>query len=98
HSPPTPFPYTTLFRSSLHIMKRAGRPQRGPAGAHGGDEVGFVADAEKRIELAGERGVRRVLEQCRRAHGNESAGLGGDPSPRIADRKSTRLNSSHGSI
>src|SRR2546422_8569463 len=94
----TLFPYTTLFRSPAHLRHRA----------H--DEV-IVREAEGRTDrpaAAACREVRRVVEDCalvadalevrdvgRLGLGHQEDFPGRDP---IQDRKSTRLNSSHGYI
>src|SRR3712207_7258394 len=79
----TLFPYTTLFRS--------GRPRRcaGPVPADPADLAGPPAAP---LEVAGERSADAVGA---RAHHLVGAGDGADDG---ADRKSTRLNSSHANI
>ena len=52
----------------VHVAAGIGGPQRGPARAHGGEERGFVVDAEKALELAGEIGALAILDQGGRAH------------------------------
>src|SRR3712207_8218900 len=79
----TLFPYTTLFRSAPgHDLARRVR-RVGPAG---GDAVGGDAGDRQLVDVALGVGERR-LEVGR-------AGERGD----VADRKSTRLNSSHANI
>src|SRR5207302_11200227 len=95
--PPTPtlFPYTTLFRS-LHAA--AGRPARHdrPAtrGAHPGRRVrrvGSVAALGDPVRLRGHHAVDAALPEARqRIPATRRTRL-----PGCADRKSTRLNSSH---
>src|SRR2546422_2996378 len=65
----TLFPYTTLFRSLLHVLRReVARPVPVAGEADDGDDVVLPQDAAQRVDV-----VHR-------------------------DRKSTRLNSSHGYI
>ena len=52
----------------FHVAARIGGPQRRPAGAHGGEEFGFVAEAEEALELAGEIGAGAILDQRRGTH------------------------------
>ena len=52
----------------VHVAARMRGPQRRPAGAHGGEEFGFVGEAEEALELAGEIGALAVLDQRRGAH------------------------------
>ena len=52
----------------LHVAARMRGPQRRPAGAHRGEEFGFVGEAEEALELAGEIGAFAVLDQRRGAH------------------------------
>src|SRR5690606_40173633 len=94
-APPTSplFPYTTLFRSSLHqpFRKRAavvaaGRADRRDLVAAPHQQHGLVAD------VAQERGAFRKVGE-RHALGEVGAGGGGWFG--CQDRKSTRLNSSH---
>src|SRR3712207_6937785 len=78
----TLFPYTTLFRS-----RGEHRPE--------------VTDAGHRVRLAGPRGPTEGGAGQGLGGGDREAG--GDPGPlvdrgRLADRKSTRLNSSHANI
>src|SRR5687768_18359489 len=81
----TLFPYTTLFRSLQELRRRV------PAGIHGGGSRGRV-DGHRRD---------RSLRRQRRAGSDESLGglvqQGHGLFP-LQDRKSTRLNSSHGYI
>jgi hypothetical protein len=44
------------------------RPQGSPAGAHGRDEFGLLADPEKALELAGKIRVGATFNQRRGAH------------------------------
>src|SRR5207245_5987157 len=88
-SPPTPFPYTTLFRSDEDPVERA-RSNRerevvvhqhrvdAPAAAQVDPAAGLVAEGRDRDAV--------LKRDPAAADGLE------------ADRKSTRLNSSHGSI
>ena len=57
----------------LHVAPRIGGPQRGPAGAHRGEEIGFAVEAEEALELPGEIGAGAILDQRRRAHHPERA-------------------------
>ncbi len=56
----------------VHVAARIGGPQRRPAGAHRGEKLGFVGDAEEALELAGEIGAGAILDQRR---GADRAGL-----------------------
>src|SRR3712207_8413613 len=76
----TLFPYTTLFRSDLHV------PPVPPGLPEG------VRDERRR--RPGEH--RRPADRPRWRPGHLE--LGQDPGPHAADRKSTRLNSSHANI
>ena len=51
-----------------HIAARIAGPQRRPAGAQRGQELGVVVDAEKTLELAGKIGIGAILDQRRRTH------------------------------
>src|SRR5699024_12649732 len=91
--PPTPtlFPYTTLFRSGLR------------GGHTGGVRVGELEGERDRtavVLLGGDEPPRCQPREAVRGRGE--AGLAAGPEPREADRdadrKSTRLNSSHVSI
>src|SRR5687768_17700541 len=89
----TLFPYTTLFRSELDLLRRHARLQQRVAHA-----VGTVAGAVDRHHLA------RVLVQITgdvvhlAVLGRPQVGpVGVEPDVPV-DRKSTRLNSSHGYI
>src|SRR5207244_11405780 len=86
---PTPFPYTTLFRS-----ERA--DPRSPSREHVGADVG------QRLPARGAEGRRRRLRPDGGSRGEEvrRARDGADRRAllhlaRLRDRKSTRLNSSH---
>jgi hypothetical protein len=59
----------------LHVAARVGGPQRRPAGAHGGQHIGFIVETEEALELAGEVGAGPVLDQSGRAHDAERAVL-----------------------
>src|SRR2546429_229876 len=48
---------------AFHAAARIRGPQRGPAGAHGGEQCGLVVDAEKALELAGEIAAFAILDQ-----------------------------------
>src|SRR3712207_7943580 len=78
----TLFPYTTLFRSH-RVRGRGGRPDRGDA-----------PQRRVRPPRAGVAWEAKDSPQSRREH---RGGAEGDPK-RKADRKSTRLNSSHANI
>src|SRR3712207_9541992 len=90
----TLFPYTTLFRSVLDGMRDAEDPrvveqQVEPAelGARGGEELldrGRIAHVGRDDERARARGAAELLGLQQRLA--------------TADRKSTRLNSSHANI
>src|SRR5690606_41918987 len=106
---PTLFPYTTLFRSRLHLLdvaRTAVLQQLLGQHAHGDRHVlqrflALLRGDDQRVEgggLAFARG-RRLL---RGGGGGEAGQRGGDrPGQHVAmrvvpiDRKSTRLNSSH---
>src|SRR3712207_7317288 len=80
----TLFPYTTLFRSRALAAARGLEPVLLPA-------------------PRGERRGRRVVEDVEAEQAVRAAGAGGDVreealARRLADRKSTRLNSSHANI
>jgi hypothetical protein len=51
-----------------HVAQRPRRPQRGPAGAHRGEEIGLVVEPEKALELPGEARAVAVLHKRRGAH------------------------------
>ena len=57
----------------VHVAARVRGPQRRPAGAHRGEEFGFVGEPEEAFELAGEIGALAVLDQRRGAHHAERA-------------------------
>src|SRR3546814_13175386 len=80
----TLFPYTTLFRSDmpLHEGQAGGDLRRGRLPVAGRAPEDHVADVD-----AG------PVEADRRQHAVEK--LAAHPDERLADRKSTRLNSSH---
>src|SRR3712207_9001605 len=86
----TLFPYTTLFRSHTRLHPLQHHPQDlGP------DAVGVVVEVQRVDVLVL---LRRVL-----GVGDGAVGPGGEPlrmllRPRVVDRKSTRLNSSHANI
>src|SRR5207245_11725775 len=97
--PPTPistlFPYTTLFRSLLSGKTIIVAAARGARSQHQRPVRQLVRARSVRGEMAvqqlvdlGEGGQGRLLVLAPR----EAGGHG------VADRKSTRLNSSHGSI
>src|SRR5687768_18205602 len=79
----TLFPYTTLFRS----RKLVELDQRGPAGG----------DLRSRLAPIPSTRVRQKAGHLRRAQPPELIGGRADPAFTL-DRKSTRLNSSHGYI
>src|SRR5690606_39645686 len=91
HPTASRFPYTTLFRSRLHVP-----PELGPAlPVELGEVAGAVPDragarAEQAEEGAGEGGLARAAlpDQA-----DAPAGAHGEAD--VVDRKSTRLNSSH---
>src|SRR5207245_10081527 len=89
--PPPRSPYTTLFRS---------RPERHPAGDALGqaDDVGIDAPVLDRVHLASaaHAGLHLVNDQQHPVAIAQFAQRGQKAGGR--DRKSTRLNSSHGSI
>ena len=73
-----------------HVAARVGGPQRGPAGAHRGEEILLVVDAEEAFELAGEIGVGAILDQRRGAHRPRARAhlRGGCARPQAAARRS----------
>src|SRR5256885_6728902 len=79
----TLFPYTTLFRSYLQMVRHGHRDHR--------DQLGRVAPDDRAPENDAGRGVAEDL--------HEPAGVAVDQGFRVGrerpDRKSTRLNSSH---
>src|SRR3712207_6877330 len=79
----TLFPYTTLFRSDLVERRERGRVDRGAARVEE-QLVGEQAD----LEAAERHGGRHLLAEPGLLHEAVDA----------ADRKSTRLNSSHANI
>src|SRR5207245_5699132 len=90
-----PFPYTTLFRSDRVFVAMSGGVDSSLAAALLADRGEDVVGVWMRLTPAGTSsdsprccGTDEAGEQARRA----AAHLG------IPDRKSTRLNSSHGSI
>src|SRR5207245_9060120 len=98
--PPPPctrrFPYTTLFRSYRDQRRLLLEQQRaGPQGQEGPvSRLGEAAGLLQRV--AGERGAARAAQEGRRPRRPEPQDLERRVPP--LDRKSTRLNSSHGSI
>src|SRR3712207_7549106 len=79
----TLFPYTTLFRSD--VEDRPGGPEH-PSRRH---DLGLPEGVEPGVAVAGVGdSPREGAEQEHQRHGEQS----------IADRKSTRLNSSHANI
>src|SRR5207245_11399863 len=81
------FPYTTLFRSSRGVIQAVAGPCRG---AH------KTADCRSLAVAAVPVGDRTACSACPGAHDTADRDFL-DPVCRL-DRKSTRLNSSHGSI
>src|SRR5207245_11727136 len=80
------FPYTTLFRSCrAHAARRLLRAAHGRGGGIGGDRERDRAGRARDDGSVVHPGSRRL-------------GLCGRDARLIQDRKSTRLNSSHGSI
>src|SRR3712207_8878569 len=80
----TLFPYTTLFRSS-RINHLAADPREYRLLDHLGTEPAVVY-------------LKKVDPEAPSHNRSPSRGEGARPSPRPADRKSTRLNSSHANI
>src|SRR5687768_17807806 len=88
----TLFPYTTLFRSEGRCERLAAALDGRGVGARLGDGP---AGAVQPVWVAGILAERdRPLESRRRDRGKRLARTG----PHTEDRKSTRLNSSHGYI
>src|SRR2546430_9632582 len=88
----TLFPYTTLFRSQA----RGGAA--GLVGARGA-HIGGVP--QRAARLAQDPGVRRLCQRAAvavPAARGRAAGVSALVAPPLADRKSTRLNSSHSQI
>src|SRR5207245_9140926 len=90
----TLFPYTTLFRSPRGHLVSGRRPLAvrtagPPPGASGGGWRG----ARRGMDRAVRQGLRRHALDV--YHGGDAGSPAGRTAP---DRKSTRLNSSHGSI
>src|SRR3712207_7243755 len=79
----TLFPYTTLFRSGLERVGALDRLDPGGRGEHLGDPRAFLAGGEVAAHAGPDVLGRADVER---------AVVGG------ADRKSTRLNSSHANI
>src|SRR5207249_12284284 len=92
--PPTPFPYTTLFRSlrwHLHELDPAGGPA--PRTLNRLRSLDLLAKRLAGVEGIVARIARDLIERCR------SLTIAITQLEReISDRKSTRLNSSHVSI
>src|SRR5207302_11078046 len=94
-TPPTPFPYTTLFRSCLH------EPDEARLLELVGDLPGSRGEQHERHD---EHGTRQVHERVG-IEARDRGGLEGDEDHQrvlvdvvvrgTEDRKSTRLNSSH---
>src|SRR5207244_10704750 len=80
---PTPFPYTTLFRSLVEYTQTIEQI--------GGNGMG---GARPRVP-AQERADRRRLHAHAGQRARPQPARAGPPAPQLADRKSTRLNSSH---
>src|SRR2546422_4536878 len=89
----TLFPYTTLFRSRLDQHRRADRATRDPERILCEDEH-VVPQA--RLEMAFE--LRKIEVGARAARGELRRGMEKGEPEIEQDRKSTRLNSSHGYI
>src|SRR5207245_11790391 len=91
HTPPpptasTPFPYTTLFRSREGLFRQPRRLRR---------RIGSEGAAYQAARVDGSGRRQCALSHPRgRPRAHATVLLGG----RHQDRKSTRLNSSHGSI
>src|SRR2546429_5129297 len=85
----TLFPYTTLFRSLLR-GRQPGRP------AKADQELAYDPDEEERREQPQKRGGELRVDRAVRPPGHELGDR--DGRDREGDRKSTRLNSSHGYI
>ena len=69
-----------------HVAQRARRPQRGPAAAHRGDEIGFAFEAEVALELAGKAGTVAILDQGGGPHRGQRAGVVDQRPPRREQR------------
>src|SRR5207248_5164559 len=98
HSPPPPFPYTTLFRSRATTLSSTWLPPAGNPLVRCADRLDQrlrVAEAERVLLLVVrvDRGFRNVIraKHARIADLFERAHC-------LQDRKSTRLNSSHRTI
>src|SRR5207245_10231257 len=87
---PTLFPYTTLFRSVDHQAAADSRPRRA-AHDRPEDRRSGVRPSPENVDAL--RQWLPGLSAARAEHGRVSP-----PTHRWLDRKSTRLNSSHGSI
>src|SRR5206468_6708519 len=90
---PTPFPYTTLFRSDRRAVRRAVLDRRQPRHRRGDLHVDV-----RTVDLL--RDPARLLERALRVVGKPGQYLHRDVAvdPVRGDRKSTRLNSSHDQI
>src|SRR5947209_15710865 len=87
----TPFPYTTLFRSRADyccVEGARGRSEDGRPGSQARDLRGDDLQLEGQVWWHG----------CLRGQAVEGAGGGEREAEEAADRKSTRLNSSHANI
>ena len=62
--------------------QRPGRPQRGPASAHGGDEIGLALEAQVALELSGEAGPVAILDEGGGPHRGQRAGSFNQLAPR----------------
>src|SRR5207253_6622287 len=86
---PTPFPYTTLFRSR--------KPHRGPHARQRGSHGGRLGDAGPRPDGSGGGGAVRVGDELL-PHSRWARTRPSRCRRDSEDRKSTRLNSSHVAI
>src|SRR5690606_39990347 len=87
----TPFPYTTLFRSTSQQQREGGRHARKP-----GDL--FILHALQRGLRKGQRIFQQQLgtrDEVAVEHGVAIGEMERQTTQHLVDRKSTRLNSSH---
>src|SRR5690606_41625729 len=90
-TPPTLFPYTTLFRSQLDGQQHRGKG-RGERGRH----ASRGARHQQRFSLSGRQVKQLGDERAAGAAGHDDRPLRTEwPAGPNGDRKSTRLNSSH---
>src|SRR3712207_7744736 len=83
----TLFPYTTLFRSSSKLLDQFGR-----------NLTKLAADGKLDPVVGRETEIERIMQILSRRTKNNPVLVGEPGVGKTADRKSTRLNSSHANI